>query len=218
MVTILASYEVLSPELGRPAKIDIVEGLDAAHLDHMEQAWAPLMKRQRNKAVLEFFTQLARAEQTDEAFAAMLGRLGIPDSHWDWRRKCAIAPGTGRQAYGLLNGDQVEAAMMLADGHQARLGAPGELLVYVDFLATAPWNRNAIQRPERFRGLGTMLLGAAIEISRLQGMDGRCGLHALPSAEGFYQRVGMQDLGADPTYMNLHYFEMDAAMARAFLA
>lgn len=218
MATILASYDVPSPELGRSLKIDIVDGLDAIHLDYIEQAWAPLMKRQRNKAMLEFFTLLAAAEQTAEAFAAILGRVGVPDFHWDWRRKCTIAPGTRRQAYGLVNGDQVEAAMMLADGHQTRLGTPGESLVYVDFLATAPWNRKAIQRPERFRGLGTMLLGAAVEISRLQGMDGRCGLHALPSAKGFYQRTGMQDLGADPTYMDLHYFEMDAATARAFLA
>ncbi|NKZ37372.1 GNAT family N-acetyltransferase [Oleiagrimonas citrea] len=199
-------------------KIDIIEGLDAVHLDHIEQVWAPLMKRQRNKAMLEFFTQLTVEEQTAEAFAAMLCRLGVPDFHWDWRRKCTIAPGTQRQAYGLVNCDQVEAAMMLADGHQTRLRTPSEPLVYVDFLATAPWNRNVIQRPARFHGLGTMLLGAAVEVSRLQGMDGRCGLHALPSAEGFYQRAGMQDLGADPTYMNLHYFEMDAAIAHAFLA
>lgn len=218
MAMILASYDVLSPELGRSVKIDVVEGLDAVHLDHIEQAWAPLMKQQRNKAVLEFFTQLPAAEQTKEAFAALLGRFGIPDFHWNWRRKCSIAPGTERQAYGIVNGDQVEAAMMLANGHQTRLGTLGEPLIYVDFLATAPWNRNAIQRPERFRGLGTMLLGAAVEISRSKGMDGRCGLHALPSAEGFYHRAGMQDLGADPTYMNLHYFEMDAALARAFLA
>lgn len=217
-IKILGSYDVHSPEQGRPLKVDIVEGLDAIHLNHIEQAWKPLMKRQRDKAVLEFFTQLAEEERTHEAFVAILGRMGVPDSHWDWRRKCTIAPGTQRQAYGLLNGDQVEAAMMLAFDHQTRLGTPGEPLVYVDFLATAPWNRATIQRPERFRRLGTMLLGAAVEVSRIHGLEGRCGLHALPPAEGFYRQAGMQDLGADQAYYDLHYFEFDAAVARAFIA
>jgi hypothetical protein len=38
------------------------------------------------------------------------------------------------------------------------------------------------------------------------------------SAEGFYQHVGMQDLGIDPAYHDLRYFEFNAAAARAFIA
>jgi hypothetical protein len=218
VANILASYDVLSPELGRSMKIDIVEGLDLAHLDHIEKAWKPLMKRQRERALLEFFTLLPEKERTHEALVATLGRLGAPDSHWDWRSKCSFAPGTQRQAYGLVHGDQVEAAMILAFGRDTRLGTPSELLVYVDYLATAPWNRPAVQCPERFRGMGRMLLGTAVAVSQMQGLDGRCGLHSLPLAEGFYQHVGMQDLGIDPAYHDLRYFEFNAAAARAFIA
>lgn len=217
MAKILATYDIPSPELGLSRKIDVIEGLDLAHLDHIEQAWSPLMKRQRDKAVLEFFTQLTTAEQTDAAFAGMLARLGVPDSHWDWRAKCTFAPGTQRQAYGLVNDDQVEAAMTLAFDHVTRIDPTDEPLIYVDFLSTAPWNRSAIQQPERFRRLGTMLLGAAVSVSHMRGLEGRCGLHSLPPAEGFYQRAGMKDLGADPEYHDLHYFEFDAAAARAFI-
>lgn len=218
MANILASYDVPSPELGRSLTIDIVEGLDTAHLDHIDEAWKPLMKRQRDKALLEFFTQLTEAERTDAAFGMMLGRMGVPDSHWDWRRKCTFAPGTNRQAYGLVNEDQVEGAMILAFGHFSRLGTASDPLVYVDYLATAPWNRPAIQRPERFRRLGTILLGAAIAVSQMRGQEGRCGLHSLPPAEGFYRIAGMQDLGPDPAYHDLHDFEFDVAGARAFIA
>ena len=63
-----------------------------------------------------------------------------------------------------------------------------------------------------------MLLGTAVAISQMQGLDGRCGLHSLPLAEGFYRRAGMQDLGIDPKYHDLRYFEFDAAAARAFIA
>lgn len=218
MTKILASYDVPSPELGRTLSIDVVEGLDEAHLDHIEQAWLPLMKRQRDKALLEFFTQLPEEERTDEAFVGILGRLGAPDGHWNWRDKCSFAPGTQRQAYGLLNGNDVEAAMMLAFGRATRLGTLGEPLVYVDYLATAPWNRPPIRRPERFRGMGRMLLGTAVAVSQMRGMEGRCGLHSLGPAEGFYQRAGMRDLGIDSAYHGLRYFEFDAAAARAFIA
>ncbi len=218
MAKILGSYDVYSPEHGRLYKIDISEGLDEIHLDHIERVWKPLMKRQRDKAILEFFTELAEEDRTQEAFASALGRLGVPDSHWDWRLKCSIAPGSQRQAYGLLNGEQVEAAMMLAFDRRTKLGPSGMPLVYVDFLATAPWNRPAIQHPERFRRLGTLLLGAAVAVSKMQGLEGRCGLHSLPTAEGFYRQAGMRDLGADPVYYDLHYFEFDAAAAHAFIA
>jgi hypothetical protein len=215
---ILASYDVPSLELGWSLNIDVVEGLDSVHLDHIEQAWMPIMKRQRERALLDYYTTLPEEQQTHDAYVAMLIRLGVPDHHWDWRRKCSIAPGTQRQAYGLVRDYQVEAAMMLMFSHVTRLDVPGEPLIYVDYLATAPWNRPAIQRPERFRGMGNMLLGTAVAVSQMKGLEGRCGLHSLPSAEGFYRRAGMQDLGVDMAYHNLRYFEFDAAAARAFIA
>jgi hypothetical protein len=60
------------------------------------------------------------------------------------------------------------------------------------------------------------MVGAAVEISRLAGMEGRCGLHSLSQAEGFYRRIGMQDLGLDAGYDGLRYFEFDAAGAANF--
>lgn len=215
---ILGTYDIHSPEFGKALQVDIIEGLDDTHVDHIEQAWAPMFRLQRDKALLHYYTQLPEEEQTSEAFSNILQDFGVPDSHWDWRQKCSIATGTQRQTYGVVNGDQVEAAMMLRFGEKTRLKTLGQPLVYVDFLATAPWNRSTIQQPERFRRLGTMLLGSAVEISKMHGYGGRCGLHSLPSAEGFYRRAGMHDLGVDAAYYNLNYFEFDADTACAFIA
>jgi hypothetical protein len=215
VVSILNSYNVDSPEYGKPLKIDVVEGLDNVHLDYIEQQWQPLLKRQYQSALLQYFT-LPPTLQTEDAFRAILGNLGIPDEHWDWRKKCTYAPATNRKVYSLLNGEHVEAVMVLLFGRNARCGAPNLPLVYVDFVASAPWNRTAIQRPERFHGMGTMMLGAALAVSRMHGLDGRCGLHSLASAEGFYRRIGMKEFDMDPSYHDMRYFEFDSQTARAF--
>ena len=48
---------------------------------------------------------------------------------------------------------------------------------------------------------------------------GRIGLHSLPQANGFYANTcGMTDLGTDPDYGGLRYFEMTPEQARAFVA
>ena len=106
--------------------------------------------------------------------------------------------------------------MLLLAGKTSRARPAGQELVYIDYVATAPWNRRQIQDPERLRGVGSLLVGTAVEASRMKGLDGRCGLHSLPSAEPFYRKIGMKDFGADASYHGLVYFEFDAAAAHAF--
>jgi hypothetical protein len=48
------------------------------------------------------------------------------------------------------------------------------------------------------------------------GFEGRCGLHSLSHAEGFYRGIGMSDLGIDSDYSSLRYFELSEAAARKF--
>jgi hypothetical protein len=214
VTSILASYDVDSPEHGKPFKIDIVEGLGPTHIDYIEQSWRPVMDRQHDLAILQYFL-LPVALRTDDSYRDILNKLGIPDRHWDWRLKCTVAAKTNRKVYGLLNGEHVEGAMLLEFGHTARC-APGLPLLYVDLVAAAPWNRSAIQRPERFRGMGTLMLGVAVEVSRVHSFDGRCGLHSLLAAEGFYRRIGMKEFGIDPSKEGMRYFELDASAAKAF--
>jgi hypothetical protein len=214
VATVLESFDVDSPQHGKAFKIDLAEGLDTLHLDFMEAQWAPAMKRQYDLAILQFF-QLPPADRTQEKWHEVLGKLAVQDHHWEWRTKCSIAPGTNRRVFSLLNSDEVEAAMMVLSGERSR-DPPPRPMVYVDFVAVAPWNRKPFQDPQRFRGLGTVMLGAAVELSRKLGHDGRCGLHSLPQSEGFYRQIGMRDFGLDASKSSLRYFEFDASGASAF--
>lgn len=88
-------------------------------------------------------------------------------------------------------------------------------LVYVDYLEAAPWNRESLTVP-RFRGVGSVMLAAAIQLSRDEGFAGRIGLHSLPQSESWYAKRGMSDFGRDPSYQDLKYFEMDETQSSAF--
>lgn len=103
------------------------------------------------------------------------------------------------------------------DYHRSRL-EPGKNLVYLDYLATAPWNRPSIQNPPAYRGVGTAFFTLAVERSISLEYKGRVGLHALPRAEKFYKQLGMVDFGIDANKQNLKYFELSADRAIEILA
>ena len=90
--------------------------------------------------------------------------------------------------------------------HGSRL-KEGKRLIYVDGVASAPWNRQFIQRPPKLKGVGTALLVFARTRSIELGYEGRVGLHSLPGAEEFYENQGMINLGEDEDYDDLIYFE-----------
>ena len=91
-------------------------------------------------------------------------------------------------------------------------------MVYVNYLEAAPWNVASFIPPGKFRGVGSILIGAAINLSLDEGFYGRIGLHSLPQAERFYAKTcGMEELGIDPQVEDLRYFEMTQEQAAAFV-
>ena len=169
-------------------------------------------------------------EWIPELFKAVqkLRRAGVerrhwPQSlHWDWRRKASALQGMlGNPGFSIVCRG-VTQGMMIVDTAMKRCrieSQKGKDLVYVEFVENAPWNRKELLfDPPRFRGIGSILVGAAIELSKSEGFKGRVGLHSLPQSNGFYaNKCGMTDLGADAKYQGLRYFEMTPEQAEAFI-
>jgi hypothetical protein len=112
--------------------------------------------------------------------------------------------------------------MMILDTTTKRCRIPAQLglnLVYIEYVETAPWNRKELGfTPQRYRGVGSILIRAAIEHSQQTEFKGRIGLHSLPQADRFYaEKVRMTDMGIDDKYHNLRYFEMSPEQAEAFI-
>ena len=168
------------------------------HLEMWEDAWQPAM----------------------EEHCAGRSERNLPeDHHWDWQMKAEEwRPLLGYHSFAIVCDDDLQGLMLVTDFQSARLKVQfGKPLVYVEFVATAPWNRPEIQKPPRYRGVGTVMIVAAIELSRDLGYRGRIGLHSLPAAERFYrQQCGMTQLGKDAAHQRMIYYEMTSEQADKF--
>ena len=171
------------------------------------------------------------AEWIPDLFKAVqrLHRAGVPrqawpqSRHWDWRRKTAALTGMLAHPSFSIVCNGVTQGMMIVNNTTKRCrleGQAGKNLVYVEYVENAPWNRKELFDPPRYRGVGSLLMRAAIETSRHEGFKGRIGLHSLPQADIFYAKTcGMTDMGMnhDLDYSPMHYFEMTQEQAEAFV-
>jgi GNAT superfamily N-acetyltransferase len=188
---------------GESVEAELRDAIEQAQLDDWQTKWQPALF-----AVLQ-----------------ELAVKGVPISqwpqswHWNWAQKTARVQGllafrgfsvvAQRETQGLAQVDLTKASR-----EPSQAGKP---LVYLDYLEVAPWNRPEFGAATRLRGVGSALIAAAVALSGEEGFKGRLGLHSLPQADAFYRKIGMTDLGQDPAYHGLRYFEMTVEQARAFL-
>lgn len=184
----------------------LIEGIAEANVHDWEDAWMP---------ALASALQQLKEKGVDRRFWPQ-------NRHWDWRRKAEAFKGLlAAPSFSIVCQGMTQGLMIVETLESCRLPQQkGKPLVYIQYLETAPWNRPglATDRP-RLKGVGTLLVRAAIELSRNEAFGGRIGLHSLPQANAWYANVcGMSDLGIDPTKENLRYFEMTPEQAEAFIA
>jgi hypothetical protein len=184
-----------------PVEATLVDGVTAAEMEAVDRSWQPFMRRAIRDAI-------ARGVTRDQ----------LPEhKHWEWTRKARHLTAASRVLGIEYEGEMQALMLVLLSGKVCRFEEQrGEPLVYVDYLAAAPWNLSGLISIPRFRGCGTVLISAAIRLSRRVGYEGRIGLHSLPQARDFYRnKCGMIDLGLDPDYEDLHYFEVAASRPEA---
>jgi hypothetical protein len=212
----IATYIVHNHEIDAPCSVQLVEDPSADHIAFVSREWSPILQEHHAKAVLSY-RSLPVARRNKQAWQEIQTQFGAPDAHWDWEKKKQSMMKSAQRMYALVDRKSVEALMRLdLTAFSVVRKNPTTPIVYLEYLAVAPWNRRAIAQKPRFKGLGTILLGVAVCISLEEEMDGRCGLHSLPQSEGFYRQAGMNDTGLVDQY-GLKYFEFDPEAARKFL-
>lgn len=182
---------------------ELWDDISDLHLDMWRSTWMPM----RDQAV-------RRLEQ------AKIPREKWPqDLHWDWGEKTDWSRRfLTLQRFAMTCGGALQGLMLVnLTKLTARLPSQrGKDLAYIEFVSTAPWNRPEICGVQQFHGIGINMMRAAVELSRNEGFRGRVGLHSLSQAASFYRETcRMSELGIDPNYYDLLYFEMTAAQADA---
>lgn len=168
---------------------------------------------------------VGHAVRQRKSWSPQLTAMGALDAAWDWRAEVEAMHRDEDSRLVLAvcqrdKGGRVHAMMNMVLLPRASRLHPGHDLLYVDMLAVAPWNRSGHSARE-VKGLGPLLLQAAILVSRESGLGGAFGLHSLPDAATlrFYADVmGLSPVGIEPTPEGkLVYFEAQSSRAEEML-
>ena len=205
MTAAVSEVHLFNVERGEPEAAELWDAITQRQLADWEGEWMP-----------ELFNTIQRLKR-----AGVERRHWPQNRHWDWRRKVEALQGMLANPGFSIVCDGLTQGMMIVDTakHRCRIdGQRGQHLVYVEFVENAPWNRAELFAPPRYRGVGSILVRAAIALSEESEFHGRIGLHSLPQANGFYANTcGMTDLGTDPNREGLRYFEMTPEQAQVFV-
>lgn len=208
MGEVVGVYPLKDRRTGKEVEATLWHSLEDRHVQDFIGRWKPV-----------FDARLNELGRKGPVTAEIAGEHNVQDSHWQWAQKVEQRrEGLEWASFAVEAGGVTQGLMF------ARMGAfaqePSQRnkpIVDIDLLATAPWNRPQLTDQPQFKGIGRLLLAAAISLSVSEEFAGRIGLHALPQAETWYRDVcGMTDLGVDRTKMR--YFEMTEAQARAFIS
>ncbi len=190
---------------GQLVEATFIDGVTRTEVEQAESVWRPFLD-----------------EQVKRMQATVIPRSRWPQHrHWDWRQKYESSESyLAYRMFGIECNSEIQGLMLVVTaGKEARIGSQrGKPLVYVHFLAAAPWNLGSIVDEPRYSLVGSILLAAAVHLSREEEFQGRIGLHSLPQSDTWYRDAcGMTDLGPDPAVQNLRYFEMTPEQASQFL-
>ena len=185
-------------------RAEVFRDLDQKNFDDFERLWRPMLKSRRD----EF-------SSWGESAAA-----NAQDSHWEWVEKAKDATHSLQyETFAVECSGETQGLMLVDITKFGTLdGQQGRELVYIELLATAPWNRPGFVSTPRYKGVGRVLLGTAISLSIELEFKGRIGLHSLPQSESWYRTAaGLTDGGYDHA-KRMQYFEMTEAQAAAFFS
>lgn len=195
---------------GQEEEAEIVSPIAQQDIDCYVSAWRPVLS-----------AKIDELTRTGQNTIEQRRTFNVEDAHWQWPKKAAdrakvlqwnsCAVRCGSKTQGLMFIDLLQRCRHPSQANDG--------LVYVDLLATAPWNRPRLVADPLYRGVGLVLITEAILLSQDEGFKGRIGLHALPGSEDWYRdNLKMVPLGPDPKYCGLIYFEMTEDHALEFLS
>jgi len=172
-----------------------ITGMMDDHVQKLNSSWIPAFQR-RN-----------REQERDEDFLMWNAGNGYLD---------LLIHREGLRSFVLIAEENVQGVLLLQDKTQRSRLEPYAPLIYVRYLATAPWNRRDKKGPNRLRGVGTLLMARALRESRDAGGDGRLGLHSLRDSHDFYQLLGLHNFGLDAARRGMNYFELSSSGVMEF--
>jgi len=187
----------------------IKDGYHFSDIESMHADWTSA----QNEVISDLIREHGDRLDDPDFSCQIIEQYSLADRHWNWLNKAFLCRSGGYIWFLLIAENKVQGACVIYHPKKSRLDE--EEIFYVDYVASAYWNRDRPGYKKQFSGIGRKLLAHASQFIRQKfGYRFGFGLHALPTAESFYSGIGMVAYEQDPEKENLRYFEagLDAAM------
>ena len=147
---------------------------------------------------------------------AMQNEIMLEDYHWNWSKKAIVYSTIGYNWFFLRTSDGTQSVCLTFHPKESKLQKID--IFYIEYVASAPWNRQSSLYDRRYIGAGTEIIKQIqlYFINILQYSYGFC-LHSLPQSRKFYEKIGMYNLPDYNKGNTLFYYEIEKANAISFL-
>ncbi|MEN3159968.1 N-acetyltransferase [Alkalimonas sp. NCh-2] len=197
----------LTHSSGTLANYSIKHGWDIIAAVKCDETWA--------RSNIELFQYIEAQNFDDAMLAKVLESIQTEDYHWNWFKKSSHFTSNEYEWFFLFSDNQPQGACLIYHPKCSALNQAN--IFYVEFLAVAPWNRDCLVRQREYKGVGSILLKAALKYSvENLGLIPGFSLHSLPQAKEYYEKLKMiniapMDKGA------LLYFELPQSEANKLM-
>jgi len=207
--SIINTGQILDLVTNQKVEYALLHGLDFDLSNDADNTWKSF-----NLRILKQLEQIAAGINQD--FYNLCKTFSLEDAHWSWVSKAFHCIGAQYEWFYLVTNGTVQGICVVFHPKASRLDS--DTIFYIDYLATAPWNRINPLSELRYKGIGTILLKESL-IYSIKSLHYRPGfsLHSLPKAVTYYEKIGMHNYGPDPTKGNMPYFEMDQKNSEVFI-
>ncbi len=182
-------------------------GADPVSASQCDKLWGSF-----NLNLIEF---IAKQNYDADALKEIAEYIQLDDSHWDWLTKHYVRNGDEYEWFFLYIDNKPQAACLIYHPKDSAIDT-GEIF-YIEYVAVAPWNRRNPMVEKKYKGAGTEIIRCAMQYATgTLGLRYGFGLHALPKANEFYEKIGMTYLSAFDD-KSLSYYEMSEESAKSYM-
>lgn len=192
---------------GNQSEYTIRNGWDILAAIQCDESWA--------RSNIQLFQHIENLNLDDATLTKVLESIQTEDMHWDWFIKSYQLTGEEYEWFFLFSEDKPQGACLIY--HPKNSALYEENIFYIEYIAVAPWNRDCLVRQREYKGIGSILLKAALKYSVEElGLIPGFALHSLPQAKRYYENLNMINI----EHMNkntLLYFELPQSEAQKLL-
>lgn len=193
---------------GQMYPYQVHQGLTPRLVLQLHEEWG----EEKARILRQILADFPQAAEDTDVFYDQLIKHGLADFGWRWLDK-AMVLNTDEYHWFFLKADQkIQAVCIIYHPKGSRLD--GERIFYVDYVASAYWNRDRPGYAKQFGRVSRILIAhASYYAINTLGYRPGFSLHSLPTAESYYKGLGMIEFEADADKENLRYYEAPPAVA-----